>query len=130
MIAAALALLMVREAPARESPCGSVASHFEPGARFAGQIRRVTGPDTVCIGRESDPATWVGVRLQEVRPRKGSGPRAAEALGRTLLEHYAVCEVTGRPGRPIAQGQVNAVCRVKGISVGAIVRKLAPDHYR
>lgn len=130
VIAVAAALLMAGDASAQKPSCGSAAPRFERGVKFAGQIRRVTGPDTVCVGRERDPATWIDVRLQDVRPRKRAAPAATEALSRTLLNQYAVCEVRGWPRPRVVEGRVNAACRVRGIAVGAIVRKLVPDHYR
>jgi hypothetical protein len=129
LISAAAGLLMAPVASAQDSACGSAVPRFEPGAKFAGQIRRVTAPDSVCIGRGADPNGWIDVRLEDVRPKR-LRPGAPKALSRAVLGQYAVCTVDARPGQQVVRGRVNAVCRIKGIGIGPILRKQASSHYR
>lgn len=129
LIAVVAGLSMASSAVAQDPVCGGAVPRFEPGAKFAGQIRRVIAADAVCIGRGTDPATWIDVRLEDVRPRRLL-PGASKAFSRIALGQYAVCTVDAQPGRQVVRGQVNAVCRVRGIGIGPILRKQAPAHYR
>lgn len=116
---------------ARADPCeGRLPT--QAGQRFTGTVRYVGDGDSLCVGTSNDPATWIEVRLADF-----DAPELNAANGRfskSLLQQVAsgqtvACEARrGRSGRVIVFDRVIAVCRVRGRSIGDLLRaRQAPE---
>ena len=117
--------------PARADPCeGRLPS--QPGQQFTGTVRYVGDGDGLCVGNSDDPNTWIEVRLADFDAPELHAPDGR--LSKSLLEQVAfsqnvVCEARrGRRGRVIVFDRVIAVCRVRGRSIGDLLRaRRAPE---
>lgn len=96
------------------------------GATFSGSVRYVGDGDGLCVGRSSDPATWIEVRLADFNaPELGSraGQEARRRLIRLALDRPVACTaVRGRNGRVIVHDRVIARCRLNGRGLGDLLR--------
>jgi len=96
------------------------------GATFSGSVRYVGDGDGLCVGRSSDPATWIEVRLADFNaPELGSraGQEARRRLIRLALDRpVAWTAVRGRNGRVIVHDRVIARCRLNGRGLGDLLR--------
>ena len=96
------------------------------GETFAGTVRYVGDGDSLCIGRSSDPTTWIEVRLADFDAPEldaSGGPDARERLRRVALGRAATCIARrGRSGRVISHDRVIAVCQIEGRRLGRLLR--------
>jgi endonuclease YncB( thermonuclease family) len=105
--------------PAFADPCeGTLPGQ---GAKFGGQVRYVGDGDSFCVGANSDPATWVEVRLADFyAPELGepTGEAAKEALQDLVMGRSVSC-VAGRR----SYDRVVAQCWVGGTDIGELLRR-------
>jgi endonuclease YncB( thermonuclease family) len=96
------------------------------GAAFAGEVRYVGDGDSLCVGADADPATWIEVRLGDFDAPElyAPGGRSSKAfLERAALGRQTSCHaVRGRNGRVVVYDRVIAVCRISGQSIGDALR--------
>lgn len=128
IIGTALVLSVTFAAPAWADPCKApLPSRL--GQAFAGQVRYVGDGDSLCVGTSPDPAHWIEVRLADFdAPELHSpeGPRAKAILAALALGHFASCRAeVGRQGRVIVWDRVIARCRIRGETVGSLLRAAA-----
>ncbi len=96
------------------------------GTEFSGVVRYVGDGDSLCVGAENDPSTWIEVRLgdfdaPELRPREGA--RSKRFLESVAMGRQAQCRaVRGRTGRVVVYDRVIAVCRIGGRPIGDLLR--------
>jgi hypothetical protein len=98
----------------------------QAGATFSGIVRYVGDGDSLCVGNNRDPSTWIEVRLADFNAPElnADGGRAAK----TLLERIAFGRVArcttggGRSGRVTSYDRVIATCRVDGRRIGDLLR--------
>ena len=91
------------------------------GTSFSGQVRYVGDGDSLCIGPNSDPATWVEIRVADFYAPElhtSDGPKAKTALERIAMGRIAQC-VAGRR----SYDRVVAQCTIGGLSVGELLRR-------
>ena len=78
---------------AKADPCeGRLPSRA--GEAFSGQVRYIGDGDSLCVGRSSDPETWVEVRLSDFDAPElhGSGGRQArDRLSRLVMGRSLSC---------------------------------------
>lgn len=130
-LAACTLLLAAMATPALADPCeGRLPS--QPGQQFNGSVRYVGDGDSLCVGNSNDPNAWVEVRLADFDAPELHAPDGR--MSKSLLQQVAfgqnvVCEARrGRSGRVIVHDRVIAVCRVRGRSIGDLLRALrAPE---
>ena len=110
---------------ARADPCEAPLPTRE-GQAFEGQVRYVGDGDGLCVGRSSDPASWIEVRLADFdapeldRP---GGRDAKQRLKRLAIGRSVRCRaVRGRSGRVIVYDRVMARCALNGRSLGDLLR--------
>lgn len=117
--------LLLAPAIARADPCeGRLPDRA--GATFSGVVRYVGDGDSLCLGPNSDPATWIEVRLSdfdapELHSPTGRADRdrlAGLVRGRVL----SCVAVRGRTGRVRVYDRVIASCRLNGRRVGDLLR--------
>lgn len=121
-LAAALVLGLGLPAAAHAAPeCRAAAPKFDPGAKFAGEVRQVIDGQTLCVGRAPHPETWIRVRLSDLDARQPKARWARNALRRVAQDKYAVCTVSG--DRYTAADPVPAICRVAGVTIAGRVKK-------
>ena len=76
------ATLLAAPAVALADPCeGALPA---PGARFDGPVRYVGDGDSLCVGRSSDPSTWIEVRVSDFYAPELNSPGGRAA--KTMLE--------------------------------------------
>ena len=124
MVVLALTLLLLPTA-ARADPCeGRLPSRA--GQTFSGLVRYIGDGDSLCVGRSSDPATWIEVRLSDFDApelNRAGGREARDLLSRTVRGRVLGCvAVRGRSGRVIVYDRVIAACRLDGAGVGDLLR--------
>ncbi|MDI1328227.1 MAG: nuclease [Brevundimonas sp.] len=119
------AALLLFPATARADPCeGRLPDRA--GQTFSGVVRYIGDGDSLCIGQNRDPATWIEVRLSdfdapELQSQTGRAARdrlSTLARGRTLN----CVAVRRRNGRVIVYDRVIAACRLNGQGVGDLLR--------
>ena len=96
------------------------------GASFSGVVRYIGDGYSLCVGPNSDPSTWIEVRLSDFNAPELHSPTGRAdrdrlsglALGRVL----ACVAVRGRNGRVIVYDRVIASCRLNGRRVGELLR--------
>lgn len=89
-------------------------------------VRYIGDGDSLCVGPNSDPSTWIEVRLSDFNAPELHSPTGRAdrdrlsglALGRVL----ACVAVRGRNGRVIVYDRVIASCRLNGRRVGELLR--------
>ncbi len=121
-----LAGLLFAPAVARADPCeGRLPARA--GETFSGQVRYIGDGDSLCLGRGTDPATWIEVRLSDF-----DAPELHSPTGRTDRDRLfglvggrmlACVAVRGRNGRVIVYDRVIASCRLNGRRVGDLLRE-------
>lgn len=117
--------------PALADPCeGRLPS--QPGQQFTGSVRYVGDGDSLCVGNSSDPNAWVEVRLADFDAPELHAPdgrRSKSLLQQVAFGQNVVCEARrGRSGRVIVHDRVIALCRVRGRSIGDLLRaRRAPE---
>ena len=130
-IAFGAAIMLLTASPARADPCeGRLPSR--PGQQFGGTVRYVGDGDGFCVGNSADPNTWIEVRLADFdAPELHSpdGRRSKALLEQVAFGQTVSCEARrGRSGRVIVYDRVVAMCRVRGRSIGDLLRSLhAPE---
>jgi endonuclease YncB( thermonuclease family) len=122
---AALALSLAAATAVWAEPCeGRLPTR--PGEAFAGTVRYVGDGDSLCVGRTSDPADWIEVRLADFDApelRERDGRRAREVLSSVALGRQVTCAATpGRTGRVISHDRIIATCRLGGQRLGDQLR--------
>lgn len=91
------------------------------GAAFNGQVRYVGDGDSLCVGRSSDPATWIEVRLADFYApelSEAGGEAAKHALADLTFGQTVSC-VAGRR----SYDRVIAQCTLKGRPLGELLRR-------
>jgi endonuclease YncB( thermonuclease family) len=120
--AAGTLVVLVPPAVAAADPCkavpdkGAVPSHLSPGKRFSGTVRYIVDGDGLCVGRSSDPAGWVEVRLADFRApelREPSGEGAKQSLRMLVFGRQVDC-VAGRR----SYDRIVARCTLNGPAPG------------
>lgn len=103
---------------AKADPC---TAELPPvGVIVSGQVRYVGDGDSLCIGKTSDPAKWIEIRLADFNApemKEPAGPAAKAALKRLIMGREATCRVRGR-----SWDRAVAFCSVDGRSVGGAMR--------
>lgn len=96
------------------------------GEGFSGQARYVGDGDSLCVGRTSDPATWVEVRLSDFDApelNRPGGREARDRLSRLVQGRALSCvAIRGRNGRVVVYDRVIAACRLNGLALGNLLR--------
>ncbi|MBJ7484133.1 MAG: thermonuclease family protein [Brevundimonas aurantiaca] len=110
---------------ARADPCeGRLPSRA--GDRFAGSVRYVGDGDSLCVGRTSNPAEWIEVRLADFNApelNERGGRDARDRLVRLVNGRNLDCVAErGRSGRVIVFDRVIARCRLNGRQIGDLLR--------
>ncbi|MES2033708.1 MAG: nuclease [Pseudomonadota bacterium] len=119
--------------PALADPCKAIPDKGPPpawiraGVSLAGPVRHVGDGDSLCIGRGPTPIDWVEIRLADFYAPElaESGGRAArETLVRLTQGRTVTCVATpGGGGRVVSYDRMIAVCRIDGVSLGALMRR-------
>ncbi|MBC6983794.1 thermonuclease family protein [Caulobacter sp. 17J80-11] len=82
------------------------------GTTVQGEVRYIGDGDSLCIGRTSDPAEWIEIRLADFNAPELSeegGQEAKATLIRLVKGRRAICQVEGRSyDRAVARCSVNA----------------------
>ncbi len=111
--------------PALADPCEAPLPS-RPGVEFSGVVRYVGDGDSLCVGRTSNPAEWIEVRLSDFDApelQAAGGSAAKRALERLTLGRPVVCmSERGRSGRVISFDRVIARCRINGTRLGDALR--------
>lgn len=105
--------------PALADPCEAPLPG--KGATFSGKVRYVGDGDSICVGLDADPRTWVEVRVADFyAPELHSpgGQEAKRAMDRIAKGRNAVCEAGKR-----SYDRVVARCTINGRSVGDLMRQ-------
>lgn len=92
-----------------------------PGTNFSGQVRYVGDGDSLCVGRSSDPSTWIEVRIADFYApelHSSGGPEAKAALERISMGQTAQCKAGRR-----SYDRVVAQCYVRDNSIGNLMKK-------
>ncbi len=121
-----LSIAMIALPPAAlADPCeGRLPSRA--GETFSGIVRYVGDGDSLCVGRTTDPETWIEVRMAdfdapELREREGR--RSRDVLSRLVIGRSVDCiAVRGRSGRVTSYDRVIATCRLNGRRLGDLLR--------
>jgi len=97
-----------------------------PGEGFSGPVRYVGDGDSLCVGRTSDPSTWIEVRLSDFDAPELHSPDGRDAqdrLSRLVAGRDLHCTaVRGRNGRVVVYDRVIASCRLNGRGLGDLLR--------
>jgi micrococcal nuclease len=122
MRTAVLIFVLTVAAPcvALADPCTADVSQLSPDESFDGTARYIVDGDGLCVGRNSDPSTWIEVRLADFyAPELSSpeGPRAKAALQSIVRGRNVTCRV----GRQ-SYDRIVAWCEVDGVSLGDRMR--------
>ncbi|MFC5420391.1 thermonuclease family protein [Bosea eneae] len=92
-----------------------------------GEVRHVGDGDSICVGRTSNIATWIEIRLADFDAPElhhCGGEQAKRALARLALSRPVTCIAErGRSGRVIVYDRVLARCRLQGSSLGDLMRQ-------
>lgn len=130
-ILAALALLAL-PCLAHADPCtaipdkGPSPAWLKRGAVFSGTVRYVGDGDGLCVGKTSDPAEWIEVRLTDFLAPELHEPGGRDALNRLssiTMGREAICTVEGGyGGRVRSYDRALAVCRINGRRIGDLLR--------
>ena len=110
--------LLAAPAAALADPCeGALPA---PGARFDGPVRYVGDGDSLCVGKSSDPSTWIEVRISDFYAPElhSSGGRAAK----TMLEDVVWRQDLQCRAIKHSYDRVVARCTIDGASVGDLLR--------
>lgn len=110
---------------ARADPCeGRLPSRA--GEAFAGIVRYVGDGDGLCIGDQTDPDTWIEVRLSDFDAPELNSPTGRAARDRLSIlvrgRRIDCVAMRGRNGRVVVYDRVIASCRLNGQSVGDLLR--------
>jgi len=119
-IALGLGATLILGQAALADPCTAPLPH--QGTEFSGQVRYVGDGDSLCVGRSSDPSTWIEVRIADFyAPELHSvgGPQAKATLERISMGRMARCEAGRR-----SYDRVVAQCYVDDASIGDLMRKV------
>jgi len=96
------------------------------GETFTGIVRYIGDGDSLCVGRSTDPATWIEVRMADFDApelREPNGRRSRDFLTRTASGRTVTCTAErGRSGRVISYDRVIATCRLNGRRLGDLLR--------
>jgi endonuclease YncB( thermonuclease family) len=108
-------------------PCEAPVETFHAGQSFSGQVRYIGDGDSLCVGTDRDPSTWIEVRLADfdAPELRDLGGEAAKSLLREIaLGQNVQCVAGGgRRGGVVSYERVIAVCRVGGRSLGELMRR-------
>ena len=96
------------------------------GETFTGIVCYIGDGDSLCVGRSTDPATWIDVRMADFDApelREPDGRRSRDLLVRTANGRAVICTAErGRNGRAISHDRVIATCRLNGQRIGDLLR--------
>lgn len=110
---------------AHADACEAPVRGFKPGDRISGVIRYAGDGDSLCIGPNQDPNTWIEIReARWFAPELNEpGGREAKRVMDRLVGHRAACTVErGQNGKTSSYDRVIAACRVDGLPIGAIMQ--------
>ncbi len=96
------------------------------GKSFSGQVRYVVDGDGLYIGRASDTANWIEVRLADFDASElnaNGGQRAKALLTRVTSGRWCARRSGGGSGRVVVYDRVIAVCTRDGRRLGDLLRK-------
>lgn len=120
--------------PALADPCkaipdlGPAPAWAKPGAVITGPVRYVGDGDSICVSPSADPSTWVEIRLAEFYApelNEPGGREAKAAMERITRGRTVTCTaVSGNGGRVISYDRLIAVCRIRGVSLGDLMRRV------
>ncbi len=123
---ASLACGLFAATPALADPCEAPLP-TRAGAEFYGQVWYVGDGDSLCVGPNADPGSWIEVRLGDFDAPELYGVGGAQSkalLQQVALGHSVVCQAQrGRNGRVRSHDRVIAVCRLRGVPLGALLRE-------
>lgn len=114
----ALVVLFV-PAVALADPCTSPLP--SPGSSFTGTVRYIGDGDSICVGKTSNPSTWIEVRIADFfapELHAAGGQAAKETLARLAFGKSVSC-LAGRR----SYDRVVAECRLDGISLGVRLKQ-------
>lgn len=120
-----LAGILLAPAVARADPCeGRLPARA--GENFSGLVRYIGDGDSLCLGPNANPATWIEVRLSDFdAPELHSPTGRADRARLSALVNGRVIDcvaVRGRNGRVIVYDRVIAACHVNGRGLGDLIR--------
>lgn len=127
---ASLALLA---APAVADPCkalpdrGPAPSWARAGFTISGPVRYVGDGDSICVSASADPRTWVEIRLADFYApelNEPGGETAKASMQKLTRDQQVTCTaVRGDGGRVVSYDRLIAVCRIRGVSLGDLMRR-------
>ena len=91
------------------------------GTSFSGTVRYVGDGDSMCVGNNGNPATWIEVRVGDFYAPELNGPggrQAKAALERVAFGKHVQCEAGKK-----SYDRVIARCSVNGTWVGDLMRR-------
>lgn len=91
------------------------------GTSFAGEVRYVGDGDSLCVGPNADPASWIEVRLADFFAPELSRPGGAEA--KAALEQIAFGRTVRCQAGKRSYDRVVARCRLDGAPLGQLMRR-------
>ena len=102
LVGASLAVVFYALAPsvAHADPCTApLPSHA--GDTFSGAVRYVGDGDGLCVGRSTDPSTWIEVRLGDFDAPElhaADGPRSKRFLEQVAMGREVTCSAVQSAG--------------------------------
>lgn len=125
-VSLALAFCVLASGVAHADPCTAPLPNHA-GDTFSGTVRYVGDGDGLCVGRSTDPGTWIEVRLGDFDApelHSADGLRSKRFLEQVAMGREVTCRAErGRRGRVIVYDRVIAVCRVDGRAIGDLLRE-------
>lgn len=125
--------LAIAATPALADPCkaiqdrGPAPSWARAGFTISGPVRYVGDGDSICVSASDDPRTWVEIRLADWYAPELSEPGGQNAkvvMERiTRGQHVSCTAVRGDGGRVVSYDRLIAVCRIRGVSLGELMRR-------
>lgn len=119
------ALLTLAATAAAADPCEAPVRGYKAGDRIAGLVWYAGDGDSLCVGNEPYPSTWIEIREADwfAPELHAPGGKAAKAVMDRFVGRRAVCTVRrGQNGRTSSYDRVIAACSVDGVAIGVRMR--------
>ncbi len=118
-VAVSIAATLSLSTTAKADPCEAALP--KPGVQFDGAVQYVGDGDSLCVGRSSDPKTWIEVRVADFYAPELHAPGGKQA--KAMLERIAL----GKPIQCLAgkrsYDRVVAQCSVSGTLIADLMRR-------